>query len=152
MIEFPEESAAAGRNRELLAEFVRLNDAPCAVCGYNLRNLTGEVCPECGQRFALKVGAPEARFGALVACLAPMLMMSGLLAFIIGMTARYGRPASGAWYWTFLVQGIVNAIAAVWLYRRRRAFLSMAYERQEVYAGISVSVNSAAFVLGILAR
>ncbi|MCQ3922461.1 MAG: hypothetical protein DPW13_16095 [Planctomycetes bacterium] len=138
------------RNRELLTEFVRINDAPCVACGYNLRNLTGDVCPECGNRFALRVGVPNLRFGPLVACLAPLLMVSGLLVFLIAMTIDFGVPSNAMWYWAFLVQGLVDAVGAVLLYRRRWAYLSMPVDVQWRVAGVVIGVNAVAFVTAIV--
>ena len=63
--------------RELLRSFLNDRDAPCPVCGYNLRTLGSGTCPEFGQRVALRVGAPDLRLGVFVWALAPLLMMAG---------------------------------------------------------------------------
>ncbi|MGE3107215.1 MAG: hypothetical protein AB7G11_02950 [Phycisphaerales bacterium] len=36
--------------RERIVGFLAAHDAPCSVCGYNLRGLDDLKCPECGQR------------------------------------------------------------------------------------------------------
>jgi hypothetical protein len=53
----------------LLIEFLSRNDAPCPRCGYSLRNLTADRCPECGDRLRLQVGLVEPRLGAFIASL-----------------------------------------------------------------------------------
>jgi ribosomal protein L37E len=36
---------------EFRSRFLSANDAPCPRCGYNLRGLEGNLCPECGFEF-----------------------------------------------------------------------------------------------------
>src|SRR3954470_8217127 len=82
--------AATSRAEELLLEFLREHEAPCPVCGYNLKALVRPVCPECGQELVLAVGAARLRLGWLFAALAPGFF-SGIAAVfglvpIVGMT------------------------------------------------------------------
>ena len=55
----------------MLLAFLREHDAPCPLCGYNLKALTRPVCPECGQELVLAVGAARVRLGWLMAAVAP---------------------------------------------------------------------------------
>mgnify|MGYP003397905371 CR=1 FL=1 len=41
----------------MLVDFLSDHDAPCPVCGYNLKALTRPVCPECKHDLVLTVGA-----------------------------------------------------------------------------------------------
>lgn len=84
-----------GTQGELLRDFLAERDALCPQCGYNLRGLTAEVCPECrtalavqvfavaSQRRVLKAGAVAISMGAAIS-----LSVLGLLPFI---TLRGGR-------------------------------------------------------------
>jgi hypothetical protein len=54
-------------DEELLREYLARGDAPCPGCGYNLRGLTTDVCPECAQRLLLSVSLAEPRVGLLLA-------------------------------------------------------------------------------------
>ena len=40
---------------DVLRRFLHNRDAPCPRCGYNLRNLEGARCPECGDELVLRV-------------------------------------------------------------------------------------------------
>ena len=55
----------------MLLEFVQGRDAECPGCGYNLRNLTKPVCPECREQLKLTVGLVKMRFGLFVITLVP---------------------------------------------------------------------------------
>src|SRR4051812_30727443 len=74
--------APSGRAEELLLEFLREHEAPCPVCGYNLKALVRPVCPECGQELVLAVGAARLRLGGLFAALAPGFF-SGIAALFV---------------------------------------------------------------------
>lgn len=65
-----------------LIEFLHDRDAPCPLCGYNLRNLSTDVCPECRHELRLTVGVHHVRFGWFLALLAPFLF-SGILAVLM---------------------------------------------------------------------
>jgi hypothetical protein len=138
-------SSADDPNRALLAEFLRHNTAPCAVCGYELHNLSGDICPECGHQFALRIGASHARIGWLVVCLAPMLMMFGLAVFLMAMTIRYGVPGDEEWYCTLLAGGLVDGAVALALLLRYVAFLQLAESRQALLAMLSCVINGLVF-------
>ncbi len=44
----------------LLVAFLTDRDLPCPRCGYNLRGLTGDVCPECGNALAaMRLAVPQ---------------------------------------------------------------------------------------------
>ena len=78
----PTSFAAAGSAQEMLLEFLRVHEAPCPVCGYNLKALTRPVCPECGHELVLAVGAARLRFGWLFAAVAPGFF-SGIAAIFV---------------------------------------------------------------------
>jgi hypothetical protein len=60
-----------------LARFLTSNDIPCPCCGYNLRGLTSDACPECNQPLVLRVGLAEPRVGSLVAAASGFLAGAG---------------------------------------------------------------------------
>ena len=67
---------------DLLLIWVRERDVPCPRCGYNLRNLTTPVCPECREELRLCVGAQRVRYEWLIATLAPGIF-SGIAAMLL---------------------------------------------------------------------
>ena len=84
---------------ELLQAFLSGRDALCPACGYNLRNLRGGRCPECGEALVLQVGVAEPRQAAAIAgaiALAAGAGMSGLLlGYLFVQIAIYGRQLGG---------------------------------------------------------
>lgn len=48
---------------DFLARFLEGHDAPCPVCGYNLRGVALPRCPECDAPITLTVGSDHARAG-----------------------------------------------------------------------------------------
>ena len=79
-----DESASADvpNDTALLLSFVRERDVECPRCGYNLRNLTQPVCPECSERLVLSVGLADPKFGWFLAAIAPGIF-GGILAIVI---------------------------------------------------------------------
>jgi hypothetical protein len=98
-------------------------DVPCPSCGYNLRNLTGEVCPECGEALALRVNVLEPRQAASLAGLVILSAGAGLNALlliylIIESVQQRGSP--GIWWNSFVgvnLAGllVLGASVAIWL-------------------------------------
>ncbi len=51
----------ADKVRQVVREYLAQRDSPCPKCGYNLRGLDNDKCPECGQPAALAIIADERR-------------------------------------------------------------------------------------------
>jgi hypothetical protein len=137
MITLPDAPAAADRT-SLLRSFLVDQDVPCPQCGYNLRNLRAERCPECGEQLVLRVNVAEPRQGALIAGLVGLSAgagLSGLLLIYIGIQVLYrGRESWPEMYRFVAITGggfVVEGGALLlwlWLWRRirRRSLASRA--------------------------
>jgi len=104
----------------LLTAFLTEHDHPCPQCEYNLRNLQGTRCPECGEELVLRVNATEPRQGLLIAGLIGLSAGAGLngLLLIYGviMSLR-GIPGAGAMFWNVCGLGLLveGGALLVWL-------------------------------------
>jgi hypothetical protein len=125
------------RAQDLLLDFLRDHEAPCPVCGYNLKALTRPVCPECGQELVLTVGAALLRLAWLLAALAPGFF-SGIAAtfLLVPIVARLalgdGRlsPAINA----LGLFGWCSGIFAIILAAKRHRFLAQPRAAQRWWA------------------
>lgn len=78
----------------MLTAFLAAHDAPCPVCGYNLRALLGNRCPECGRPLVLAVGTTEPRLAAFIAGLVGLSCGLGFSAILLAWVvaeALFGR-------------------------------------------------------------
>jgi hypothetical protein len=118
-----------------LIEFLREQDAPCRVCGYNLRGLTKDMCPECGIRFQLGVYPAENYSGTLIAALVPIAMTTGVGLLIFILCLRWGFPASGREFALlgFVVAGFVCGIGMAVSYAMRAAFFKRSKINQRAF-------------------
>jgi hypothetical protein len=87
--------------QDFLRVFLASRDVPCPACGYNLRDLEGSRCPECGDDLVLQVGLPEPKQAALIAGLIGLAAGAGMSGLLIGYAAivtlfRGIRPPPGA--------------------------------------------------------
>lgn len=111
----------------MLREFVSTRDAPCPVCGYNLRGLLGTRCPECGRRLMLAVGTTEPRLGSFITGMVGLSSGLGfsalLLMYIVfqRFIARTGFSPSGLEV-SLLLAGVAigGGGLALWVKMRRR--------------------------------
>lgn len=82
----------------MLQTFVAGRDVACPGCGYNVRDLPGDVCPECGQRLRLSLGLVEPKQASLIAGLVGLAAGAGfgglLVLYIVIMTVRFGDDFS----------------------------------------------------------
>jgi hypothetical protein len=111
----------------LLRAYLAGRDVACPQCGYNLRELVGTRCPECGEELTLRVQPVEPRQAALLAGLVVLSAgagMNALLLIYLVIQIYYYRPGSGGWG-SFaavnLIEGLVmGACVAAWLLCWRR--------------------------------
>lgn len=120
-------------NHELLFSYIAHNDVACPVCGYNLRALTTDICPECGQQFRLQIGGPSVRFGLFLAFLAPMIMVVGLAMLFIVLVAII--PPRPRWpqdwgIYAICLGGVINGLLIPLFYRGRQRFPRRVRPRQ----------------------
>lgn len=87
----------------LLRAFLTGRDAPCPFCAYNLRDLTGNVCPECGEKLILAVRPAAARLGLWVAAIIGASVGAGFCGMVLGWFA-----------YEFLVDGFSMGIHHWW--------------------------------------
>jgi hypothetical protein len=102
-----------------LAQFLADRDQPCVGCGYNLRGLATDRCPECGA---------GVRLGIYPVSSAPMPAVLGLAAAAIGLgghipvaVAILSTSFDWNWFvWSDLASAPAYAAAIWWWWRRCR--------------------------------
>src|SRR3954452_18346660 len=77
------DDAVAQVDRELLVRFLADRDVECPQCRYNLRDLRSDLCPECGERIALRVQLVEPRQAAPIVGLIGLSAGVGFNALLI---------------------------------------------------------------------
>lgn len=70
-------------DQDQLADFLAERDAECPSCGYNLRGLTSDRCPECNQLLALRVNLAEPRLAAFVTALVGLAAGAGFSGLLL---------------------------------------------------------------------
>lgn len=87
----------ASSQAEFLRTFLAGRDAACPSCGYNLRDLRNDRCPECGDALALCIGLTEPRQAAAIVGLIGLAAGAGLsgllLVYVLIRTTLFG-----GWY------------------------------------------------------
>ena len=144
--------------QDMLRQFLHGRDVVCPGCQYNLRDLTGSRCPECGQDLVLQLHLAEPRQSALLTGLIGLSAGAGLngllVIYFLMMVFVIERGASGmGWFLGFNLVGLCvhGAAIAVWLrlWRRIRR-LSAATRWSLAAAGCGLSlVNIVLFSLTI---
>ncbi len=132
-----------------LVEFLQDRDAPCPLCGYNLRNLTGDVCPECGQKLRLTVGVHHVQFGWFLATVTPSLF-SGIAAVLI-LILILAAKATGAGPFppaidALVLLGFASGVAALVLIVRRHQFIQLRPQVQRTWAMAAWAIHGTPFL------
>ena len=106
----------------LLHLYLKDRDVPCPSCGYNLRDLAADVCPECGEAITLRVNVLEPRQAAPLAGLVTLSCGAGLngllLIYVVIQIVRSRGPIR---FWDrFIVVNlcgflILGACVGIWL-------------------------------------
>jgi hypothetical protein len=124
-------------NPQRLIEFLQNRDAPCPLCGYNLRNLTENTCPECHQTLQLTVGVHNMRFGWFLATVTPGLF-SGIaailmLTLVLVSTIKRAGPLPPVIFLLALF-GLISGTIAMILITRRHHFVQLRPQVQRTWA------------------
>ncbi|MCZ6652369.1 MAG: hypothetical protein O7D91_05010 [Planctomycetota bacterium] len=106
---------------ELLLEYLRANDAPCPLCGYNLHQLTTTKCPECGRPFQLGIESVSPFFAHYLGFLAPFVIGAGLGFVFLCLIFAWGPPGSWGIFIVIAAGGVDVMLLAHW-YRKRVNF------------------------------
>lgn len=67
-----------------LKDFLSDQDAACPSCGYNLRGLTSQMCPECQEHLVLGVRLAEPKLKAFIATVLGLAVGGGFSAMLLG--------------------------------------------------------------------
>jgi hypothetical protein len=137
----------------MLLDFLRQYDAPCPLCGYNLKALTQPICPECGQELTLTVGAARLRFGWLFAAVAPGFF-SGiaacfLLVPIVGQLV-FGDGKMSPVLNVLDLFGLCSGGLAIFIAIKRHRFLAQPRARQRALALLIWIIHVVALVMFLL--
>lgn len=99
--------------REFLRQFLAERDAHCPQCGYNLRALTSDVCPECGDRIVIRVAMAEPKQAAAITGLIGLSAAAGLNGLLIiywAVVVLVLRPGMGGEMVSFLVFNSIGLV------------------------------------------
>jgi hypothetical protein len=111
-----------------LIDFLADRDEPCPLCGYNLRNLTEQRCPECKQPLRLTVGLPDVRLRWFLATIAPGMFagLAGLLMLLPIIISPLAGGGPAPWQFIFVdAFFLASGIAALLLMQRRHRFVRL---------------------------
>lgn len=114
---------------DALRTYLSDRDVPCPGCGYSLRGLLRDRCPECNQPLVLAVRLAEPKMVAWIAGLVGLCMGAGfsglLLAYAIVQSIFYRNfTGSGEFFlYTGVPFAIELPILVLWVTRRRRVML-----------------------------
>ena len=129
--------APTTRAQQMLLDFLREHEASCPLCGYNLKELTRPICPECGQELVLTVGAARVRLAWLMAAVAPGFFSGIAAAFVL--VPVVARPVFGDGRISLTLTGMdlfgwCSGIFAIVLAVKRHRFLAQSRALQRRWA------------------
>jgi len=128
-----------------LIEFLAERDASCPLCGYNLRGLTSDACPECGKRLRLTVGLAEPFLRAWVMLAVAMFSAGGVGILLFYIVVKEGwttdLPIAPSIYFMIAIPGSMVAVSL------RRGFLRLAKQIQIWIGWIALFATAVAFAL-----
>ena len=123
---------------DLLLRFVAQRDVPCPACGYNLRQLSRAVCPECGLALKLSIGSdtPFKRAWAITLCINAMIAGIGVI-FLLLMFAAGEAPSHEELILLWFYSPMLLTPAPILLLCFRKAFCKLPTSIQYTAACLS---------------
>jgi len=151
MINVPSEIEAEGgasEESDQVISFLRDRDAPCPLCGYNLRGLASGRCPECGSGLRLAVGLAEPFLRAWIAVVVSFVAGAGLGIFFVVMLLSHGPPSrESPGLYVAMIYFILSIPAAAVSLVTRRNFLRLGRATQIRMAVVIAVATIVIFVL-----
>ncbi|MEM9419610.1 MAG: hypothetical protein AAGA25_11260 [Planctomycetota bacterium] len=141
----PEPVLAPADSGPTLQDYLANREEACPSCGYNLRGLMGNTCPECGVALTLRVGLMEPRLMGLIAGLGSASVAFGIGAFFMIGTlllddiGRFFRDEPIA-AWTLLAMLLGGTLGLLILIIRRRRLYAMGRNKQTWLAICSIII------------
>lgn len=145
---------------DFLARFLEGHEAPCPVCGYNLRGVALPHCPECQAPITLTVGSEHARPGPWLLAMLGFAMGLGFDAVVallltVPLVATRAQTPAVALFGFMLALAAVSALGLWVLLRGRRAFQSRPQAQQWrrawlCFAGVFFFHLGAGVMLGMI--
>ncbi len=115
----------------LLPTYLATRDEPCPSCGYNLRALKTDRCPECNQQLVLCVGLAEPRMAAFITGLVGLAMGFGFCVILVvffvieGLTSKYSDGLRWEVFGPMVIGSVVLG-ATLWCWLRWRGAICRA--------------------------
>lgn len=136
-----------------LLAFLQDRDASCPNCGYNVRNLTKPICPECQEALLLKVGSRTYPIRWLLVTIAPGIftgITAGIMAVLAALSGSFPKtiPLVILLTATFFTLSAVVAVVIISLHRR---FIRQPQHRQVLWAASIWVIHLCAFFTFIAA-
>jgi len=133
----------------LVVEFLRERDAACPECGYNLRNLTSPVCPECRRELHLSIAPGHRSVTGLLITAVPGAFSGVAAVLLLIPVLLLGPPRSPESLGVGLLIGfgLLSGVSVVVLGMRADRFLCLNSSGQATVAIIVWSVHVLAFVV-----
>lgn len=141
---------------QMLRAFLAEHDAPCPICGYNLRGVMLDICPECECPIELGVSSSSSSLGAWLLALLSFAMPLSFDLLIgtmmtIGVIMSAGENPEGVFLMVSLVALTMVSVGMLWvLVARKRDWLRMARRKQWKLAwGFFVGVFVVHLLVGV---
>lgn len=112
---------------DALKTFLAERDEPCPNCGYNLRGLMSDTCPECRQELVLGVRVREPKHGPYITAVVGLACGAGFHVFlsaIVLINVIFGRSVRDAEHLIYLVIIDVLQAALLFLFIRFRKHMA----------------------------
>lgn len=138
----------------MLERFVAGRDVRCPGCGYSLRDLKADRCPECGDRIELRVNLSDPRLGLFIACVIGPAVGLGFHATIIlwyGVVHLFGGYHLGLRVLSVpIVSTFVLAAGMGYLLKHRNPFRRLGWPAKLAWAVFSWSCTAVSATLFFL--
>lgn len=124
----------------LLKEFLATRDIACPVCGYNLRGIASNKCPECGRSLELRIVSGDLRVTAWVVALLSAALPLGasavfsILGLFVSIQTRFKFPHNTRLVVIFVLLCAVYSTTLVLVLRGRRRIWKLSQPRQWRFA------------------